>query len=98
MTTAKQTLVLILAMLSVSGCASNMNELIAEANQSGDWTAVNERLDSEEAARAAQQSCGSGQTLHCTTTLDETSCGCVSSAALWDRPAAMTMRQRGDRF
>jgi len=105
MTTANQTsnlvirtLVTGLVMITLSGCASNMSELIAEANESGDWTAVDQRFDSQEEARAAQQSCGSRQTLHCTTTLNETSCGCVSSQALWDRPAAMTIRQRGDRF
>ena len=98
MTTATKTLVLIVTILTLSGCASNMSELIAEANQSGDWTAVNKRLDREEAARAAQQSCGSRKTLHCTTTLNETSCGCVANSTLWDRPAAMTVRQRGDRF
>ncbi len=88
---------LVLVMLSVSACASNMNELVAEASQSGDWTAVNRRLDSQEAAREEQQICGSRHTLYCETILDETSCACVSNAALWDRTGEVARRQRGNR-
>ena len=90
-------LFLILVMFSVSACASNMNELIAEARQSGDWTAVNKRLDRQEAAREEQQICGSLHTLYCKTILDETSCDCVSNAALWDRTREIARRQRGNR-
>jgi len=88
-----RTLLLVLVMFSVSACASNLNELIAEANQSGDWTAVNQRLDRQEAVRAEQQFCSSRHTLYCRTVLDDTSCACVSNAALWDS----ARRQRGNR-
>lgn len=91
----KRTLLLALVMLSLSACASNMNELIAEASQSGDWTAVNKRLDSQEAAREEQLACGSRQTLFCETILNETSCACVLDAALWGRTGDIARRQRG---
>ncbi len=93
----KRRLLLVLVVFSVSACASNMNELIAEASQSGDWSAVNKRFDSLEAARVEQQSCGSRQTLYCKTILDDTSCACVSNAALWDRTEALARQRRGDR-
>ena len=90
-------LFLILVIFFVSACASNMNELIAEARQSGDWTAVNKRLDRQEAAREEQQICGSRHTLYCETNLDETSCACVWNTALWDRTEEIARRQRGNR-
>ncbi len=88
---------LILVMFSVSACASHMNELVAEASQSGDWTAVNTRLDRQEAAREEQQVCGSRHTLYCKTILDDTSCTCVSNVASWDRATEVALRQRGNR-
>ncbi len=92
-----RTLLLVLVMFSVSACASNLNELIAEANQSGDWTAVNQRLDRQEAAREEQQICGSRHTLYCETILDDSRCACVSNAALWDSTSEIARRQRGNR-
>ncbi len=90
-------LFLILVMFSVSACASNMNELIAEASQSGDWSAVNKQLDRQEAAREEQQICGSRHTLYCKTILDETSCACVSSATFRNWTREIARRQRGNR-
>ena len=92
-----RTLLLVLVMFSVSACASSMNELVAEASQSGDWRPVNERIDSQEAAHAEQQFCSSRHTLYCETNLDKTSCACVSSDALWDRIGEPARRQRENR-
>jgi hypothetical protein len=92
-----RTLLLVLVMFSVSACASSMNELVAEASQSGDWRPVNKRIDNEEAARAEQQVCSSRHTLYCKTNLDKTSCACVSSEALWDRIGDPARRQRENR-
>ena len=92
-----RTLLLVLVMFSVSACASNMNELVAEANLSGDWSPVSKRIDSQEAARAERQACNSQQTLYCETNLGKNSCSCASSDAMWDRTERITRRQRGDR-
>ena len=70
-------LMLILVMFSVSACVSTMDELFAEANQSGDWSAVNRRLD-KEAAREQQRVCRPDQILFCETSFGETSCTCIS--------------------
>ncbi len=90
-------LILAPVMIFVFGCASSMEELFVEANQSGDWTAVNKRFDRQEAAREEQQTCGSRHTLHCKTILGETSCGCAPNAALWDRTEEVARQQRGNR-
>ncbi len=92
-----RTLLLILVMFSVSACASSMNELVAEAAPSGDWSPVNKRIDSQEAAREEQQVCGSRHTLYCKIILNETSCACVSKATFrnWNREVAR--QQRGNR-
>jgi len=64
-----RTLLLILAMFSVSACASSMNELVTKAGQSGDWSPMNKRIDSQEAAREERQVCSSRHTLYCKTNL-----------------------------
>jgi hypothetical protein len=58
--------------LLTTGCASSTNDLIKEARESGDWTAVNHRLEFEEARENSNPSCGDGLILMCTST-----CECV---------------------
>ena len=91
-----RTLLVGLVLITLSGCASTMDELVAEAVETGDWTAVNARQDAQAAGR--QLSCGARQILHCETILNRTSCGCVANTTFWDQPATMTHRQRGDRY
>ena len=74
-------LMLILVIFSVSACVSTMDELFTEANQSGDWSAVNRRLD-KEAAREQQPVCRSDKLLFCETFFGETSCACISKRDL----------------
>ena len=50
---------LLAALFILSACAPTMNDLKMEATDSGDWTAVNARLDAEEEIRFEQTECGS---------------------------------------
>lgn len=45
--------ILFLALLGLSGCATSLAELEAEANQTGDWSRVDARLEAE--ARRAER-------------------------------------------
>jgi hypothetical protein len=90
-------LMLVFVMFFASACASTMNELLAEAHRSGDWSAVNRRLDIQEAAHEQQQICRSRHTLYCKIILDETSCACVSNATFRNWTREIARRQRGNR-
>ncbi len=70
---------LVLLLLTASACAStsSMDELIANANSTGNWTAVNQRLDAEEESLAITQSCRDGDVLWCDLVLSEKNCHCV---------------------
>jgi hypothetical protein len=52
-------LIIIVGLLT-TGCASSSNDLIKEARESGDWTAVNLRLDAEAKEESSASSCRSG--------------------------------------
>jgi hypothetical protein len=84
----------ILAMLCVTGCASNMNELLSGAGQGSVRTESGQRIDSDKILRSELYSCNSSQTLHCETTQHGTSCACVSSATLFHRIEGIAQRQR----
>ena len=49
---------LLAVLIFLSACAPTMDDLKMEANISGDWTAVNARLDAEEEIRFEQTECG----------------------------------------
>ena len=68
---------LLIVMLTTSACVSSMDELIVEANRTGNWTAVNRRLDVEDEALAVSKSCSNGSVLWCDSTFIETACNCV---------------------
>lgn len=91
-----RTLFVGLVLITLSGCASTMDELVSEAIKTGDWSLVNERQNVLASTR--QQNCGARETLYCETRLNTTNCSCVADTALWQRPDAMTHRQRGDRY
>jgi len=76
----------ILAMFLLSGCASSTNDLIKEAQLSGDWTLVNRRMDAIERREAQDQtSCPIGTKLWCFSRLDREECSCVSDSKGRDR-------------
>jgi hypothetical protein len=68
-------------LLLVTGCASNTSALIDEAMETGDWSAVNVRLEAE-AQRAERQGsmCPNGSTAVCVSDFGVTDCRCVNSA------------------
>jgi len=49
---------LLAVLIFLSACAPTMDDLKMEVNISGDWTAVNARLDAEEEIRFEQTECG----------------------------------------
>lgn len=49
---------LLAVLIFLSACAATMDDLKMEANISGDWTAVNARLNAEEEIQFAQTECG----------------------------------------
>ena len=68
---------LIVVVLFLPACASSTKDLIEKADKTGDWTAVNRRLDSETKRQLfLDKPCGDGQVLMCTS-----SCKCVSNQA-----------------
>ena len=88
---------LVVACLSISACAPSTDALIREANQSGNWTLVNQRMDAEEERRLASIShCNDGQLLMCSTTVGQTNCSCVIDFIAREKLRRMTgaMHQR----
>lgn len=76
--------------LLTAGCASSTNDLIKEAHASGDWTAVNHRLEVEESRENSNPSCGVGSILMCTST-----CECVSNQVAKYRVNQMSVNPFG---
>jgi hypothetical protein len=71
----------ILAMILLSGCASSTNDLIREAQLTGDWTLVNSRMEAIERRDAQDQpSCPAGTKLWCSSHLDREECSCVGDS------------------
>ena len=82
---------LVLVGLLISACTPSTDALIREANQSGNWTLVNQRLDAEEERRLASISqCHDGQLMMCSTTLGRTSCSCVVDVIARERLRRIT--------
>ncbi len=76
----------ILAMFLLSGCASSTNDLIKEAQLTGDWSLVNSRMEALERREAQDQpSCPIGTKLWCFSSLDREECSCVSDSKGRDR-------------
>ncbi len=77
--------------LTISACAPSTDALIREANQSGNWSLVNQRLDAEEERRQASISqCNDGYLLMCSTTVGQSSCSCVVDFIAQEKLRRMT--------
>jgi hypothetical protein len=63
-------------LLSISACVSTTEDLFAEANRTGNWTAVNERLEQQQPVEQSRQACRTGWVLFCEVGNQE--CTCVS--------------------
>jgi len=81
---------LLLAVLYLlSACAPTMDDLFMMANSSGDWTAVNARLEVEEEMRAEPLECRSNFILWC----NSSSCSCMPGADITDRQRELALRR-----
>ena len=85
---------LLLILLIAPACSSQSERLVADAHKSGDWTAVNQRIQRDEERQTAEL-CGAGQQLSCRIDFAETRCSCIRT-----RPDDTRMRRlhRSRRF
>ena len=65
-------------------CATTTDELFTKANLSGDFTAVNARLEAENEIETGLASCREGMVLMCETSYAEI-CSCVPNHRFHDR-------------
>ncbi len=71
----------ILAMFLLSGCASSTHDLIEQAQLTGDWSFVNNRIAAIERRESQRpQSCPRGTKRWCTSRLGHEKCSCVSDS------------------
>jgi hypothetical protein len=88
-------LILAYTLLSISACVSTTEDLFAEANQTGNWTAVNERLEQEQPTERSQQSCRTGWVLFCE--VGNQDCICVTADRFDDPDRHMSRQMRKNR-
>jgi hypothetical protein len=82
---------LVFACLALTACAPSTEALIREAQQSGNWSLVNKRLDTEEERRIAGISqCNDGQLLMCSTSAGQSNCSCVDNVIAREELRRMT--------
>lgn len=87
----------IAVLFSLAACAPTTEELITEANISGDWTAVNARIAIEEEMYAEPLECGSHFILFCETSAIGESCGCVVEDDFNDWQRDLALRRGNNR-
>jgi hypothetical protein len=83
---------LLTASIFLSACAPTTNELILEANISGNWTAVNARMDAEDENESGPMECRDSFILACASGGE--SCTCVLTARFEEQRRDMAI-QRG---
>ncbi len=81
----------------LSACAPTLDDLIVEANSSGDFTAVNARLEIDDKAQAGPTECGSHFILLCESSSHGEACGCAPSADFHDKQRELAVRRRNKR-
>jgi hypothetical protein len=76
----------LLAMFLLTGCAASTDDLLKEAQLTGDWSLVNSRMEALERREAQDQpSCPRDKKLWCFSRLDHEECSCVSDSMGRDR-------------
>ena len=83
----------LLVLFLLSACAPTTDELFIKANISGDWTAVNARLEAEDEPQSVN--CHDGSVLVCKTSRVE-ACTCELKVQFHDRQRDLQIR-RGSR-
>jgi hypothetical protein len=72
--------------IGLVACAPSTDGLIREAKQSGNWTLVNQRLESDEEQMLASVSrCGDGKLMMCSTSIGLSKCSCVADVLARER-------------
>jgi hypothetical protein len=84
-------------LLFLCACAPTMDDLILEANLSGDWTAVNSRIARDVENEIESQECRSDTVRFCENSLTAASCTCVPEYHFDDRQRELAIRRRFDR-
>ena len=80
----------VLAILLMSGCAASTASLIEQAELTGDWTLVNQRIAALERLEAQKPpSCPRGTKSWCIGRRGQTKCGCVSDSESRDLLTAL---------
>jgi len=88
---------MVLLSLLFSACAPSMSDLILLANNSGDWTAVSKRIDTEEAKRAEPLKCHDNFILMCDIASRIVECSCVFTDRIGNRPLAKSFQRGANR-
>jgi hypothetical protein len=83
----------LLVLFLLPACAPTTNELFMKANSSGDWTAVNARLEADD--ESSPTNCRDGSVLVCKNSRVET-CTCELKVQFYDRQRDLRIR-RGNR-
>lgn len=87
---------ILLAVILVPACATTNSELIRDAHESGDWTALNQHLETEaERGQSRARQCGRDRRMWCKTSLFETTCACVDGTVSDAKIRAATGSIRG---
>ena len=69
--------ILILILITASACVASTDELMAEANRTGNWDRVNDRFAAEDERQAVLPACRGGTVLLCESNLGEETCACT---------------------
>jgi hypothetical protein len=77
----KVKLLSILSLFLLLGCASSTQDLIDQAHLTGDWKAVNKRLDiiEKRESRRNSETCPRDKTKFCNNRFSDQRCSCVST-------------------
>ena len=86
--------ILILILLTASACASSTDQLIADANRTGNWDRVNERFAAEDERLAVSPSCRGGTVLWCESKWGEEICACTRLDRFYDGSAINKSHRR----
>jgi hypothetical protein len=64
-------------LIATAACAPTTDQLFAHANQTGDFTSVNNHFAKEERKLASPNACPGGGTLYCEVRLEHEDCSCT---------------------
>ena len=77
----------------LSACAPTLDDLIMNASNNGDWTAVNAKIAAEEESRAEPLECRRNFVLWCESSSSGETCGCEPIANFDERQRELAIRR-----